>query len=77
MNILFNLNHLITMGGDRLLYNSTNIIDFVSVKSEEEYVFLSIADELDWIEEKNHLWCKNKGGILQTMCIQIDFINGE
>jgi hypothetical protein len=35
----------------------TNKIDFVTIKSESNEIFLSITDHLDWAgEQKEHLW---------------------
>jgi hypothetical protein len=37
----------------KMLSDTTNVIDFIS--TQEDFVWLTIADELDWQEESNHL----------------------
>ena len=39
-----------------MLFDSTNEIDFVSVKEGSDIVWLTIADELDWQDEKRHMF---------------------
>lgn len=36
-----------------MLSDTTNVIDFIS--TQEDFVWLTIADELDWQEKSNHL----------------------
>lgn len=36
--------------------DNTNVIDFVSVKDDSSNVWLTIADDFDWQDEKKHMY---------------------